>query len=278
MLSKKLWWWSFLILVGLVVTWLVAFPVKPPPDWDVEDIVMEASIWGAVFFSFLIFPRRWRLLLFWGWFIFLFANTMDLLDEFTSEPGFFDTVLEGFLWLAGWVMIALSFRWENLTLEREKEIDPLTGLLNRYFLERKFPDLFRKFVDHQSTVTFILADLDGLKEINDRFSHQAGDLILKGLGQIFKESVRKKDYVLRIGGDEFLLILPETGQREAEEVTKRIREKLKVWNDTLPFPVDCSFGVYIFNPLYGVTSLEEALYEADQRMYQEKRNKKKSLL
>ncbi|BER93259.1 GGDEF domain-containing protein [Atrimonas thermophila] len=278
MLSKRFWWWSFLILVGLVIAWLVAFPVKSPSDWDVEDIVMEASIWGAIFLSFLIFPRKWSLLLFWGWLTFLFANTIDLLDEFTSEPEFFDTVLEGFLWLAGWVIITLSFRWENLALEREKEIDPLTGLLNRYFLEQRFPNIFQKLVSQKSTVAFILADLDGLKEINDRFSHQAGDLILKGLGQIFRESVRKGDYVLRIGGDEFLLILPETGQREAEEVIKRIRERLKIWNDSLPFPVDCSFGVYIFNPLYETVSLEEALYEADQKMYQEKRNKKSSLL
>lgn len=278
MLSKRFWWWSFLILVGLVIAWLVAFPVKSPSDWDMEDIVMEAFIWGAIFLSFLIFPRKWSLLLFWGWLTFLFANTIDLLDEFTSEPEFFDTVLEGFLWLAGWVIIALSFRWENLALEREKEIDPLTGLLNRYFLERRFPNIFQKLVSQKSTVAFILADLDGLKEINDRFSHQAGDLILKGLGQIFRESVRKGDYVLRIGGDEFLLILPETGQREAEEVIKRIRERLKIWNDTLPFPVDCSFGIYIFNPLYETVSLEEALYEADQKMYQEKRNKKSSLL
>jgi len=278
LLSKRFWWWSFLILVGLVIAWLVAFPVKSPSDWDMEDIVMEAFIWGAIFLSFLIFPRKWSLLLFWGWLTFLFANTIDLLDEFTSEPEFFDTVLEGFLWLAGWVIIALSFRWENLALEREKEIDPLTGLLNRYFLERRFPNIFQKLVSQKSTVAFILADLDGLKEINDRFSHQAGDLILKGLGQIFRESVRKGDYVLRIGGDEFLLILPETGQREAEEVIKRIRERLKIWNDTLPFPVDCSFGIYIFNPLYETVSLEEALYEADQKMYQEKRNKKSSLL
>lgn len=201
LLSERFWRYSFLILLGLVVAWLVAFPVKPSSRWNLEDIVMEASIWGAVFFSFLIFPRKWTLLLFWGWFTLLFANTVDLLDEFTSEPKFFDTVLEGLLWVAGWLIIIVSFHRENLALEKEKEIDSLTGLLNRYFLERKFPGIFRELIHKKSLVTFIFADLDGLKEINDRFSHQAGDLVL-----------------------------------------------------------------------------EEALYEADQRMYREKRSKKEPLL
>jgi len=278
LLSGRLWWYSFLILLGLVVAWLVAFPIKAPSDWDLEDIVMEASIWGAVFFSFLIFPKKWTLLLFWGWFTFLFANTVNLLDEFTSEPGFFDTVFEGFLWIAGWLIIVVSFYRENLALEREKERDSLTGLLNRYFLEQKFPGTFRELIHKKSLVTFIFADLDALKEINDRFSHQAGDLVLEKLGRIFEESVRKGDYVLCIGGDEFLLILPETGAKEGEEVVKRIREKLKCWSETLPFAVDCSFGIYTLNPLYKTISLEEALYEADQRMYQEKRSKRESLL
>ncbi|MCD6155641.1 MAG: GGDEF domain-containing protein [Candidatus Atribacteria bacterium] len=278
MLPRRLWWYSFLILLGLAVAWLVAFPIKAPSDWDLEDIVMETSIWGAVFFSFLIFPKKWTLLLFWGWFAFLFANTIDLLDEFTSEPGFFDTVLEGLLWAAGWLIIIVSFYRENFVLEREKERDPLTGLLNRYFLEQKFPGIFRELIRKKSPVTFIFADLDALKEINDRFSHQAGDLVLERLGRIFEESVRKGDYVLRIGGDEFLLILPETDEKEGKEVVKRIREKLKCWSETFPFPVDCSFGVYTLNPPYKTTSLEEALYEADQRMYQEKKNKKKGSL
>ena len=99
---------------------------------------------------------------------------------------------------------------------RAAETDPLTGLLNRRGLDRIWPDI-------AGAGALLLFDIDRFKAINDTFGHPAGDAVLRRVGQIVQRSVREGDVICRLGGDEFLLWLPDAGQAEAQALGERLR-------------------------------------------------------
>ncbi|MHB9128754.1 MAG: histidine kinase N-terminal 7TM domain-containing diguanylate cyclase, partial [Candidatus Humimicrobiaceae bacterium] len=102
--------------------------------------------------------------------------------------------------------------------------DQLTGLYNRRFYEEELKRLDTK---RNLPMTLVLADVNGLKLTNDAFGHFTGDKLLIKIGQAIKEECRSDDIVARVGGDEFILLLPKTGLSEAEKIVKRINEKIK---------------------------------------------------
>jgi diguanylate cyclase (GGDEF)-like protein len=111
----------------------------------------------------------------------------------------------------------------NRDLQRLTLIDPLTELLNRRGLQQALSREVQHLGRALSTSAVLVVDLDDFKQINDRLGHSAGDVVLKDVGRRLRASVRAVDYVGRIGGDEFLLILPETDPPEVMRVAERIR-------------------------------------------------------
>ncbi len=99
--------------------------------------------------------------------------------------------------------------------------DPMTGLYNRRFFEE---ELNRLNVERNLPVSIIIGDLDGLKLTNDIFGHNAGDKLIQQAADAFKEACRKDDIIARWGGDEFVVLLPDTGEEDAEAVKERIKE------------------------------------------------------
>jgi diguanylate cyclase (GGDEF)-like protein len=127
-------------------------------------------------------------------------------------------------------------------------VDSLTGLSNRAsvlgFLEKQ-ADLSRR---HHRPVALILCDLDHFKEVNDQHGHAVGDQVLRSFGQVALGRLRGSDHVGRIGGEEFLIVLPETEGREALAVAEELRKALaeEPMPSTQPgkvFHVSCCFGV-----------------------------------
>lgn len=157
-------------------------------------------------------------------------------------------------------------------LKEQATKDPLTGVYNRrYFNEVIERELSRsKRYDHP--IGFLMIDVDGFKQINDRFGHQIGDRVLQSVAELLQKQVRETDLVVRYGGDEFLVMLVETdGQTEA--VKRRIEEAVAKRNETnalVPFPVTLSIGTAHWNP-QEEGSIEQVLRKADQQMYKEKR-------
>lgn len=148
--------------------------------------------------------------------------------------------------------------------------DPLTGLHNRrYFQETGENELERADrYGHQEAL--LMADINKFKQVNDRYSHPKGDKVLNELANLFQETVRGSDTVARYGGDEFLILLPETGQ-EVEIVKQRLRKAVEKWNtlSDLNFPLSLAIGISRREPNKD-KDLQQLIEEADRRMYLDK--------
>lgn len=168
---------------------------------------------------------------------------------------------------------------DRITLERKLRVlaihDPLTGVLNRNFFPIALNREKRRAERYRSSIGFLMVDIDDFKEINDRFGHITGDRVLRAVAEFLSVSVRESDYLIRYGGDEFIMILVETG-RSAAVVRERILK-----NDSLLAektveltgrPVTISVGHSHWDPESGV-SIRESLSEADRRMYRHKQSK-----
>ena len=146
--------------------------------------------------------------------------------------------------------------------------DSLTGLGNRRtFLERVAAECARSR-RYGRPFSVVVCDIDGLKELNDRYGHEAGDAALVRLADVVRERLRSTDGAYRLGGDEFALVLIEAGEAEAAEAVERIRAALPVEGDRRLARLGASFGVAVFAPSDDADSL---LRRADAAMYEEKR-------
>lgn len=144
--------------------------------------------------------------------------------------------------------------------------DVLTGLYNRAFFEEEMARLGR---GRQWPVSVVVADLDGLKAANDSRGHAEGDKLIRRAAEVLQESVRGEDVVARIGGDEFAILLPGTGEESARMAVSRIRNLVSLNNQYHQTPVlSLSLGVHTGE---AGSRLADVLRAADDAMYEEKR-------
>jgi diguanylate cyclase (GGDEF)-like protein/PAS domain S-box-containing protein len=147
--------------------------------------------------------------------------------------------------------------------------DALTGLYNRGELERRLNDEIQRAIRYQRPLSLFMLDIDWFKKINDSYGHMAGDEILRSLAELLMVEVRTQDYVSRYGGEEFVIILPETTPEEAVELAHRlcveIADSRFCINGHKDLKVTVSIGVAGF-PVHG-DNLEGLLEAADMAMY-----------
>jgi diguanylate cyclase (GGDEF)-like protein/PAS domain S-box-containing protein len=143
--------------------------------------------------------------------------------------------------------------------------DELTDLQNRMFFDEEISRLSH---GRQFPITVIIGDLDGLKQINDKLGHAVGDRLLKRAAAVLKETFRADEIVARIGGDEFVVLLPNTNAAAAKMALDRARNRLNLHNSTGAEPaLSISFGTATANTK---EFMVEALKQADAEMYAEK--------
>jgi diguanylate cyclase (GGDEF)-like protein len=143
--------------------------------------------------------------------------------------------------------------------------DTLTGLYNRTFFEEELRRLDR---GREFPISIIMADIDDLKETNDNLGHETGDELLKRFAQVLGASFRKEDVAARIGGDEFAVLLPNTGKKAAGDAICRVKRMLEEHNTALVGnPLRLSFGV---SSAETHASLTDLVRDADKKMYAEK--------
>ncbi len=159
----------------------------------------------------------------------------------------------------------------NAHLARLAACDTLTGLANRRrFFEQANEEIARA-QRYGHALSLLMVDLDHFKSINDGYGHAAGDDVLRQLGRCLQDDLRQNDLAARIGGEEFVLLLPETPLLEACQFAERLRQRIA----ELPQPalrgllrVTCSIGVASFNPADGC--VDSLLERADAACYRAK--------
>jgi diguanylate cyclase (GGDEF)-like protein len=167
------------------------------------------------------------------------------------------------------------FQVEESLLKRQAELemlsltDPATGVGNRRRLDEGLPKEVRRVRRYGGKLSLLLADLDRLKQLNDEFGHLVGDAALRAVVDTLQSSIRDTDWVARFGGDEFCVVLPETGVRGARKIAERARQKLeKTLVPPVRRPITVSFGVA---ELGYWEEAEALLQRADQALYRAKR-------
>ena len=162
----------------------------------------------------------------------------------------------------------------NVTLRRLATTDPLTRLLNRRSMEDRLYAEMARFTRNGRPFALVMADIDDFKPINDRYGHECGDHVLVELATLIHSSLRRQDEAARWGGEEFLLLLPETTLKAAAIVAERLRRM--VANSTFTYDaqeisITLTFGVSVCGASLDVN---ECVAEADHAMYSGKRGGK----
>lgn len=112
-------------------------------------------------------------------------------------------------------------------LEQETITDPLLGIFNRRFLDRRLQEELLRAQRHGLPLSLMLLDIDFFKKVNDTWGHQNGDIVLRHLARLLVDTLRQTDLVARFGGEEFVLLLPHTQQSDARMLAERVRRTVE---------------------------------------------------
>ncbi len=205
----------------------------------------------------------------------LFAGRLvGVLNVESPQASFFDdedrVLLEV---IANHLATALANLDAQESLREQTIRDSLTGLFNRHYFNSIIAPELSRSDRYARPFTMMMVDVDNFRAVNNRFGHLMGDEVLQEVSRFLLDQVRTSDRVIRYGGDEFLIFMPETEEDEAGAVAARLREHM----EQLPhrtgvgeIPMGLSIGIYTRKPREK-WSLEAILEEADRRLYADKR-------
>jgi diguanylate cyclase (GGDEF)-like protein len=167
--------------------------------------------------------------------------------------------------------LRLSLLVHNMELENMAMQDDLTQLFNRRYLFERLERELETARAFNRPLSLMVADLDGMKQVNDGYGHRVGDALLSAFGRFLLATTRASDVPARTGGDEFAIILPDTPEKAAVALKERLVRTLaenSLLADEVKVPVTASFGVATF-PVAGST-VDALLQRADVDMYTDK--------
>lgn len=176
--------------------------------------------------------------------------------------------------IVGYIVQIQDMTEQNLAREKIENLsfrDQLTGLYNRRYYEQ---EIVRLDDERYYPLTLIMADVNGLKLTNDAFGHKAGDFLLQRISNILKNVCRDKDIVARIGGDEFVLLLPETDGKSASLIINRINTAIKnEKTDNIILSISMGYAV----KKEASESIDEIFMKAEDEMYRHKLSESSSM-
>jgi diguanylate cyclase (GGDEF)-like protein len=175
--------------------------------------------------------------------------------------------------LADQAAIAIVNARLHQAVSRQARLDALTGLPNRRGLDERLEDEIAQASRLGGVFSVMMMDIDGFKQINDRWGHEAGDDILRQVSSALLSALRSSDFLARYGGDEMTLILPGTDLPQAQVVVQKIQERMQTLHLTLPggamITIGISGGIALY-PIHGETAAG-LLRAADEALYHAKR-------
>ncbi len=154
-------------------------------------------------------------------------------------------------------------------LEYQTQVDSLTGLFNRRAFEKKIHEEFERSKRYHNPLSLLILDIDNFKTINDTYGHHGGDAALVKISETFREKTRQSDFPSRYGGEEFVLVLPETDQENALLVASKIHDAIRssaFGTTARPFRLTVSIGVTSTSTRF-YSDWREMLDDADQALY-----------
>ena len=180
------------------------------------------------------------------------------------------------VWLLPFAVAPLLLIHRSLSvpaLEAEARVDPKTGLFNARHFAAALRDELGRATRFERPMALIMADLDLLRDINNTYGHLAGDAVLAGVANVFREQLREYDVPARFGGEEFTILLPETRAAEAAEIAERIRRAVastafEVSTSSEPIRVTVSLGVATYPR--DADDANELVHQADLAVYRAK--------
>jgi diguanylate cyclase (GGDEF)-like protein len=208
--------------------------------------------------------------------IFVTASSDAIIEEASIDLGAVDFVTKPYS--ASVLNARVRSILENTQLKKKLQkmamTDSLTGLYNRRYFDNAFNLEWERHYRSQTFISLIMCDLDYFKKINDAYGHDAGDLVLKTISQLLnKQTKRSTDFAVRLGGEEFALVLPDTdfeGARYiAEQFRLAVQEQSLVVNDQTNITITVSLGVNTAAP-ESLQAKEEFINQADAYLYSAK--------
>ena len=157
-------------------------------------------------------------------------------------------------------------------LEESNFTDSLTGIYNRKKFDEYSTFIFNDAQRYNHTFSIVVIDLNKFKPINDIYGHNIGDKVLVFFAELLTNSIRETDYLFRVGGDEFYLLLNNTNLEEATIVVKKLEEKIlksKFIYENIEIIISASFGVSQYK--IDANNIEELIVKADAKMYENKK-------
>ena len=194
------------------------------------------------------------------------------IKDLNNEIRIFTVSIDNYIYKGEYFVISFTditeLKEKSNLLEYQATHDTLTGLNNR----QKFHDIFGKEIRrdkrYEHPLSLILLDLDHFKKFNDDFGHDMGDIVLKAMSNIASDVVREHDTIVRWGGEEFIVLLPETDANGANQVAQKLRSTIEEYkDDKIPRKLTASFG--ITSLIKGDTE-ESFIKRADEALYEAK--------
>ena len=158
----------------------------------------------------------------------------------TATSGALATFTAAHLEILEFIAKTIALDVENLRLRRVSVTDPLTGAFNREFLQRRLPSEITAAEQRGKPLAVAMIDVDHFKAVNDRYGHATGDQVLAEVASRIRAAIRRDDLLVRYGGEEFLVVLPDADLERARDVAERIRGNLM--RESVPLPDDAGGG------------------------------------
>lgn len=157
---------------------------------------------------------------------------------------------------------------QHSELHRLSVTDVLTGLYNRFLINSSLQSAVELYKREKTPMSILMLDLDHFKQVNDKFGHEAGDEVLKGVANIMKNDLRKTDMLFRLGGEEFLVLLRGANLQVATGLAEKIRNKVEKSVLLVNYEITVSLGV---SELSSVQTWKEWVNDCDKNLYSAKR-------
>ena len=257
--------WKRVLALGLLLSAVAAVAyLNKAMAGDFDLTLLYVSI---VLTAALVLPR---------WIAIAVASAVAIVSVGVGGSSGLAQVVNGGARLVVYGYVALlTSQWEEerRRLLRMSRIDELTGLYNLRALREQLPVWLGPATRTGRSMSILMLDVDGFKAVNDRLGHAAGNELLREIANVLRFATRVGDAIFRFGGDEFIVLLSDTGEAGAEIVARRIQEIYQEKGQTLrqtPLRVSLSAGVAVF-PTDGKTP-EDLLAHADEAPYRAKAN------